>query len=196
MTNSNPPSIASAAFAPLRVGLLLATVGLVVAIGSLIVPKAGAQGPAVTDLSTVDADIIESGDIVEALAVPRGTKVRAGSRPRVRLPVYFEFNSAELKPEAMQLLRKVSRALTAADLESFHFSVEGHTDSIGGEDFNADLSQRRAKAVTQFLEKQGVEANRLQTVGRGESDPVDTNRTDEGRQHNRRVEIINLGSES
>ncbi len=193
MMNPNPTSIAST---PRRFGLMATVLGFAAVFGAVIVSNAGAQGPAVTDLSTVEADIIESGDIVEALAVPRGTKVRAGARPRVRLPVYFEFNSAELKPEAMQLLRKVGKALTATDLETFRFSVEGHTDSIGGEDFNADLSKRRAEVVRTFLQREGVQKKRLNIVGRGESDPVDTNRTDQGRQHNRRVEIINLGSES
>lgn len=191
----NPPSRTIASFF-VRFGPMLAGMGLLAALGVALVLPAGAQSPAVTDLSKVEADVIEAGDIVEALAVPRGTKVRAGSRPRVRLPVYFEFNSAELKPEARKLLRKVGKALTATDLERFRFSVEGHTDSIGGEDFNANLSQRRAEVVRSFLESEGVVGARLEIVGRGESDPVDTNRTDKGRQHNRRVEIINLGSES
>ncbi len=168
----------------------------VLASAAFFVVNAGAEEPAVTDLSQVEVGIIEAGDIVEALAVPRGTKVRAGARPRVRLPVYFEFNSAELKPEAQQLLRKVGKALSATDLETFRFSVEGHTDSVGGEAFNADLSRRRAEAVRAFLEANGVDKKRMDTVGRGESDPVDTNRTDEGRKHNRRVEIINLGAPS
>jgi OOP family OmpA-OmpF porin len=155
-----------------------------------------AQSPSLTDLSNVDVEIIESGDIVEALAVPRGTKVRAGSRPRVRLPVYFEFNSADLKPEAANLLRKVGKALTTTDLESFSFSVEGHTDNVGAENFNADLSKRRADAVRRFLERAGIAPGRLRAIGRGESDPVDSNSTEDGREHNRRVEIINLGAES
>lgn len=162
----------------------------------ILVSTAGAEDAAVTDFSSVALDIIESGDIVEALAVPRGTKVRPGARPRVRLPVYFEFNSAELKPEALQLLRKVGKALSATDLETFRFAVEGHTDSVGDEGFNAELSKRRADVVRDFLEQQGVEPQRLKAVGRGESDPVDSNTTDQGRQHNRRVEVINLGSES
>jgi outer membrane protein OmpA-like peptidoglycan-associated protein len=157
---------------------------------------ANAGSPSVTDLSSVEVGIIESGDIVEALAVPRGTKVRAGARPRVRLPVYFEFNSAELKPEARELLEKVSKALTTSDLETFNFSVEGHTDSVGGEDFNENLSERRADAVKKFLEDAGVAEGRLQAVGRGEASPVDSNNTDDGRKHNRRVEIINLGAQS
>lgn len=161
-----------------------------------LVGSAGAESPSVTDLSNVNVEIIESGDIVEALAIPRGTKVRAGARPRVRLPVYFEFNSAELKPEAMRLLQKVGKALSASDLESFNFSIEGHTDSVGDESFNTNLSERRAEMVRLFLQGRGVSEDRLKSVGRGEADPVDTNVTDEGRKHNRRVEIINMGSDS
>jgi OOP family OmpA-OmpF porin len=171
-------------------------IAISLALSSAMARPAVAQSPSVTDLSNVDAEIIESGDIVEALAVPRGTKVRAGSRPRVRLPVYFEFNSADLKPEASTLLRKVGKALTATDLESFSFSVEGHTDNVGAENFNADLSKRRADAVRRFLEHAGVAPERLRAVGRGESDPLDSNSTERGREHNRRVEIINLGVES
>lgn len=174
---------------------LLVASGIVALAAALVMP-AKADGPAVTDLSNVDVGVIEAGDIVEALAVPRGTKVRAGARPRVRLPVYFEFNSAELKPEAKQLLQKVGKALTATDLDSFRFSVEGHTDSVGGESFNSNLSKRRAEIVRTFLQEHGVGQERLQSIGRGESDPVDSNGTDEGRQHNRRVEIINLGAQS
>jgi outer membrane protein OmpA-like peptidoglycan-associated protein len=174
----------------------LLVAGGIVALAAALVMPALADGPAVTDFSNVDAGVIEAGDIVEALAVPRGTKVRAGARPRVRLPVYFEFNSAELKPEAKQLLQKVGKALTATDLDSFRFTVEGHTDSVGGESFNSNLSKRRAEIVRTFLQEHGVAQDRLQSIGRGESDPVDSNGTDKGRQHNRRVEIINLGAQS
>ena len=185
------PRIPSHRSWPLVIGSVLTLIG-----AAVFGMSAGADEPAVTDLSLVEADIIEAGDIVEALAVPRGTKVRASARPRVRLPVYFEFNSAELKPEAMQLLRKVGKALSATDLENFRFSVEGHTDSVGGDDFNTSLSRRRAEAVRAFLEREGVASKRMDTVGRGEAEPVDTNRTDAGRRHNRRVEIINLGAGS
>lgn len=179
-----------------RVRQVVPTLAALAFIAIALAVPVGADGPSVTDLSNVEVGVIESGDIVEALAVPRGTKVRASARPRVRLPVYFEFNSAELKPEAKELLQKVGKALVATDLESFRFSVEGHTDSIGGEDFNSNLSKRRAEVVRDFLAKHGVDQARLQSIGRGESSPVDTNVTDEGRQHNRRVEIINLGTES
>lgn len=171
-------------------------IALVVALIIGWVLPAWADENSVTDLSTVDIEIIESGDIVEALAVQRGTRIRPGNRPRVRLPVYFEFNSAELKPEARELLVKVSEALTTDDLERFNFSVEGHTDNLGQERYNEGLSKRRALAVKRFLASRGVERDRLQPIGRGEGMPVDSNDSEAGRQHNRRVEIINLGAES
>jgi outer membrane protein OmpA-like peptidoglycan-associated protein len=175
---------------------ILATGSALVLAAAFWVFDVSADVPSVTDLSTVDVEIIETGDIVEALAVPRGTRIRPGSRPRVRLPVYFEFNSADLKPEARDLLTKVGRALTTEDLEGYSFSVEGHTDSLGGEQYNTDLSTRRADAVKTYLSDQGVPAIRLEAAGLGEGSPVDSNDTRSGRQHNRRVEIINMGAES
>ena len=175
--------------------LVLGLAALMFGVVAVALPVA-ADGPSVTDLSDVEVNVIESGDIVEALAVTRGIRVRASARPRVRLPVDFEFNSVELKPEAKALLEKVGRALTAPDLETFRFSIEGHTDSIGGEAFNTNLSKRRAEVVQDYLANTGVDQTRLESIGLGEASPVDTNVTDEGRQHNRRVEIINLGTES
>lgn len=147
----------------------------------------------VMDLSSANVEAIQSGDIVEALAVPRGTRIRASAPPTVRLPVYFAFGSAELEPDAVQLLEKVSTALGDEDLVAFRFSVEGHTDSIGGESTNEQLSLRRAEAVESFLIARGVPAARLSAVGHGESEPIASNDEEMGRKRNRRVEIINLG---
>jgi outer membrane protein OmpA-like peptidoglycan-associated protein len=165
-------------------------------LGAIVAPGLGsAQSDAgVTDLSGAQAGAIQADDIVEALAVPRGTVIRPHARPTVRLPIYFEFNSADLKPEARELLDRVSRALISDDLETFRFSVEGHTDSVGSEDYNARLSSQRAESVKAFLAERGVAPDRLQATGRGEATPVAPNDDDSGRQRNRRVEIINLGA--
>lgn len=155
---------------------------------------ADSNAPGVTDLSGAKASAIEQSDIASALAVPRGTRIEPAAPPTVRLPIYFEFNSATLVPEARELLDKVAAALSADDLKTFRFSVEGHTDSVGSDAYNSSLSSQRADAVKTYLTAHGVPSERIQTVGRGESDPVASNDTDEGRQRNRRVEIINLGS--
>jgi OOP family OmpA-OmpF porin len=148
----------------------------------------------VTDFSASNPSAIDADDIAEALAVPRGTRIEASAPPTVRLPIFFEFDSAELRPEASQLLGKVGAALTAPELEPFNFSIEGHTDSVGSEDYNRELSARRAAAVRSFLMAQGVPESRMATVGHGEADPVAPNESDEGRRRNRRVELINRGA--
>ena len=68
--------------------------------------------------------------------------------------------------------------------------IEGHTDSVGSETYNLDLSQRRADAVRDFLLQNGVNAAQLTTHGYGKASPVASNSTAEGRQRNRRVEVI------
>ncbi len=154
----------------------------------------GASDPGVTDYSGAQANAIEVGDITSALAVPRGTRIEPTAPPTVRLPIFFEFNSTTLRPEAHTLLDKVGAALASDELGTFHFSVEGHTDSIGSEGFNEQLSHDRAAVVKAYLMAQGVPAERLSTLGHGETTPVANNETDGGRQRNRRVELINLGT--
>jgi outer membrane protein OmpA-like peptidoglycan-associated protein len=88
----------------------------------------------------------------------------------------------------------VGAALASDELGDFRFSVEGHTDSIGTESANMQLSRARAQVVKEYLIARGVPPERLATVGHGEKEPVAGNETDDGRQRNRRVELINLGT--
>jgi outer membrane protein OmpA-like peptidoglycan-associated protein len=67
--------------------------------------------------------------------------------------------------------------------------IEGHTDSVGGDSMNLKLSNERAGSVRVYLESKGADRGRLNSVGHGETKPIDTNRTPEGRQRNRRVEF-------
>lgn len=151
--------------------------------------------PGVTDFTMADPGVIESFDIVSALAPARGTRIEPGGvAPTVRLPILFEFNSAKLRPEGEELLEKLGTALKTPELDSFRFAVEGHTDSVGSDRYNETLSDRRASSVKQFLAGRGVPIERLDSSGMGESKPVADNQTPDGRQRNRRVEIINLGS--
>jgi outer membrane protein OmpA-like peptidoglycan-associated protein len=168
--------------------LAAATTGLI-SLGAF-----GASDPGVTDYSGARANAIEVGDITSALAVARGTRIEPTAPPTVRLPIFFEFNSTTLRPEARTLLDKVGAALASDELATFRFSVEGHTDSVGSEGINEQLSNDRAAAVKAYLMAQGVPPERLSTVGHGEATPVATNATDDGRQRNRRVELINLGT--
>jgi OOP family OmpA-OmpF porin len=166
------------------------------AVAALVAPSpahAQSAGAGVTDLTEAPPGAIMAADIVEALAVPRGTRINPAAPPQVRLPIYFEFDSAAPTPEAQALLEKVGAALQSSDLESFHFLVEGHTDALGTDDYNERLSIARAQAVAAYLEAQGIPEPRLRPTGKGESSPVASNDDEEGRQRNRRVDFINLG---
>ena len=103
--------------------------------------------------------------------------------------IYFSFNSDQIRDESEPSLKQIAEALTHhAD---WKLGVNGHTDSIGGDAYNLNLSKRRADAVKGALvSRYHIEAGRLSTEGFGASQPQDTNATLEGRAHNRRVELI------
>ena len=105
--------------------------------------------------------------------------------------VLFDFNQATLKPGAREKLAKVSGILLA--YPTLNMNVEGHTDSVGGDDYNLKLSQRRADAVRDYLTSNGISSANVQSVGLGKADPVATNDTAAGRQQNRRVEMVVTG---
>jgi len=102
--------------------------------------------------------------------------------------VLFEFNQSDLKSGATRNLTPLVSALNKDPEQTV--IIEGHTDNIGSETYNLDLSQRRAESVKQYLIDQGIDNSRVSTKGLGFEFPVATNNTNEGRQQNRRVEII------
>ncbi len=104
----------------------------------------------------------------------------------------FDFDKYVIKPEAKAKLDDLVSKLAGVNLEVI--VAVGHTDSIGTEAYNLALSARRANAVKQYLVSKGIEANRIYTEGKGESQPVADNRTAEGRAKNRRVEIEVIGT--
>ncbi|HKY36093.1 MAG TPA: OmpA family protein [Polyangiaceae bacterium] len=103
--------------------------------------------------------------------------------------VLFVTGKSELLPIARDKLNEVAKALKDMD-DGKLASIEGFTDSRGADDMNLKLSQDRASAVMNYLISQGVRADKLRAVGRGEASPVASNDTPEGRANNRRVEII------
>ena len=100
----------------------------------------------------------------------------------------FATDSAALRPDLQQDLRLISANLV--EYPRSDIIVVGHTDSTGSADHNQRLSERRADSVATVLRSQGVVANRIQTIGRGLTQPVADNATAEGRRQNRRVEIF------
>jgi len=105
--------------------------------------------------------------------------------------VLFDFNKYTLKPGAREKLAKVSGILLA--YPGLKIQLEGHTDSIGSDEYNQKLSEQRAGAVRDYLTTQGVPSNDTTAVGLGKADPVASNTTDAGRQKNRRVEMVVSG---
>lgn len=104
--------------------------------------------------------------------------------------VLFEYGRSDLKPESLANLNRLVQFL--GEYPDRTISIEGHTDSRGGAEFNLRLSQARADAVRRALIERGVPAGRLQAVGLGEEFPIASNELESGRQQNRRVEIIIL----
>jgi outer membrane protein OmpA-like peptidoglycan-associated protein len=103
--------------------------------------------------------------------------------------IYFDFGSDRIKPESEPVLREIAKVM--ADNPAWTLSVDGHTDNIGGDAYNLDLSKRRAAAVKQALvTRYKSDGTRLQTNGFGASRPKDVNTTFEGRARNRRVELV------
>jgi outer membrane protein OmpA-like peptidoglycan-associated protein len=101
--------------------------------------------------------------------------------------IYFEVDSAMLKPESTETLQQVLAVLKSKP--SLNLVIEGHTDSQGSDKYNVELSQKRAQAVIDWLVKNGIDVNRLIAKGYGESKPVADNSRPDGRALNRRVEI-------
>src|SRR5437016_456097 len=102
--------------------------------------------------------------------------------------VLFDTGSYTLKPGAREKLAKISGIVLAHP--GLSLQIEGHTDSVGGDEFNQQLSERRADSVRDFLAEQGVPGSSITARGFGKTQPVASNDTPEGRQRNRRVELV------
>ena len=129
----------------------------------------------------LNADLQREIDALKAKPTDRGLVLTLGD-------VLFATGRAELKPGAANNLNQLVSFL--AKYPARTVEIEGHTDSVGGDDYNVGLSQRRAEAVRAHLVRQGVETGRITTLGAGEGSPVSSNDTAVGRQQNRRVEVI------
>ena len=105
--------------------------------------------------------------------------------------ILFDTNSDRICPESTPTLKEMGAMLE--DHPELRLLIEGHTDNVGDESFNLQLSEKRAASVKNFLvETYGIDESRLETKGYGETKPVVTNDTPEGRQNNRRVELVKL----
>ena len=108
--------------------------------------------------------------------------------------VVFETGKADLKPGAADRLRPLAQYLQANP--NVQVRIDGHTDSQGGDAFNQQLSEARAGSVRNALIAMGVDGARIQAIGHGKADPVADNKTEAGRQQNRRVEVTLVGQQA
>ena len=121
---------------------------------------------------------------------PLAIETTLGAQCHVEAPgIYFDFNRATLDPRSSRGLTTIADVLRKQP--TWRLNIEGHTDNIGGDDYNQDLSTRRAAAVKAALVSDyAIAATRLASAGFGERRPVETNETIAGRAHNRRVELV------
>lgn len=108
--------------------------------------------------------------------------------------ILFDFDASALRPVARQNLASLAESLRK--YPDTDVTIIGHTDARGSEEYNQALSERRARAAAGFLLEQGIAPERVHTFGMGETEPIATNDTEEGRQQNRRVEVAIYASES
>jgi outer membrane protein OmpA-like peptidoglycan-associated protein len=139
-----------------------------------------------------------------ALTNPQCKKYRAGGSRGLKMlqpaadiaafHVRFEYNSANLTPDATHTLDTLAEALKSKELAPCCMRIEGHTDGKGSDQYNLRLSEKRAQSVVHYLAAHyGLDAERLMAVGYGKNKPIESNDTEEGRQKNRRVQFATLG---
>ncbi len=105
----------------------------------------------------------------------------------IQADALFDFDKSVVRPDGKKSIDEALAKLGGVDLEMV--IATGHTDSVGTDAYNQKLSERRAAAVKEYLVSKGIPAAKVTTIGKGESQPVATNKTAEGRQKNRRVDI-------
>ncbi len=168
------------------VGLLLASMSsLCVGQGERVL-----KGREVNEAALVDALLPASKPLTRSIRITseRDSQANAAKRPSASMLITFETNSAELTPRAKQMVGTLGRALQSDKLAEFKFSIEGHADPRGGEQFNLQLSQLRAESVVSYLsENQRIDRSRLKPIGKGQSELLNTDRPDAP--ENRRVTV-------
>ncbi|WP_320171620.1 OmpA family protein [Maridesulfovibrio sp.] len=119
-----------------------------------------------------------------------------GDSGRVYLKIEFSVNSAKISPKAIPVVNALGQALTSGAASAMKVKLVGHTDSAGKSAYNRKLSLERATAVKQYLTGHfKIDSSRISVEGMGEDRPIASNDTPIGRASNRRVEVINMGSE-
>jgi outer membrane protein OmpA-like peptidoglycan-associated protein len=119
----------------------------------------------------------------------------AATKPNIDLDIQFDYNSDKITQTSMPSVQALGQALTNANLKGSTFVVAGHTDAIGGDAYNQDLSERRAETIKHYLtEKYGIAGSDLVAVGYGKTKPKDPNAPMDP--INRRVQVVNMDTKT
>ncbi|HMJ41117.1 MAG TPA: OmpA family protein [Pseudolabrys sp.] len=119
----------------------------------------------------------------------------ASTKPKIDLEIQFDYNSADISRSSMPAVQELGKALSNSSLRGSTFVVAGHTDAVGGETYNQDLSERRADTIKRYLtEKYGINGADLVTVGYGKTKPKDVNAPMDPA--NRRVQVVNMATKT
>jgi outer membrane protein OmpA-like peptidoglycan-associated protein len=119
----------------------------------------------------------------------------AASKPKIDLEIHFDYNSADISKNSVSAVQELGKALSDSSLKGSTFVVAGHTDAVGGEAYNQDLSERRADTIKKYLTEQyGLAGSNLVTVGYGKTKPKDANTPMDPT--NRRVQVVNMDTKT
>ncbi|UGY01095.1 OmpA family protein [Bradyrhizobium quebecense] len=119
----------------------------------------------------------------------------AASKPKIDLEIHFDYNSADIAKGSTQAVQELGKALSDASMKGSTFVVAGHTDAIGSEAYNQDLSERRADTIKNYLvEHYGLNGSDLVTVGYGKTRPKDPSAPMDPT--NRRVQVVNMDTKT
>ena len=119
----------------------------------------------------------------------------AKDKPNIDLEITFEYNSADISSKSLPAVQALGKALSGPDLKGSTFVVAGHTDAVGGESYNQELSERRADSIKRYLvDKFGIVGTDLVTVGYGKSKPKDPSAPMDPA--NRRVQVVNMANKT
>jgi outer membrane protein OmpA-like peptidoglycan-associated protein len=152
----------------------------------------GAKSEGIYERTLAYVQILDVKELEEAMVMVKAEEMQSSldSKGHIALyGIYFDFNSDQLKAESDETLVEIAKLLKSNPGLDIH--VVGHTDGVGSEQYNLDLSNRRARSVVNALTtKHGIEARRLTPFGAGLYAPVASNKSEEGRAKNRRVELV------
>ena len=137
-----------------------------------------------------DLTIVEEGEMTQEVTA---SALLSALNEQGHVAVYINFDTgkADISPDSKAIIDEIAQVLN--DEPDLKLRIEGHTDNVGADQANMTLSESRARAVAKALVQKGIEAGRLVPIGKGETQPIGDNATEEGRAKNRRVELVKIG---